>query len=170
MRGRGARALGIGEELPPNVLMRFGLRDIRNYDSVELERSLRWFAPLYEPAPARSPVAARSPGSACWPIKLSYFESGVYAVVAASPPPERCFAHIEHLGRVWVAWLDGSPWAESELAAKPALGSIATTVGLEFESIPKRPTSLVVRETFDPGWTAVLDGTNVEIQPESSVF
>ena len=33
----------LGEELPPNVLMRFGLADVRNYDSVELARSLAWF-------------------------------------------------------------------------------------------------------------------------------
>ncbi len=45
----GARALGLGEELPPNTLMRFGLSDPRNYDSVELARSLSWLAPLYEP-------------------------------------------------------------------------------------------------------------------------
>ncbi len=27
-----------------------------------------------------------------------------------------------------------------------------------------------MRETFDPGWTALLDGKRVEIQPESSDF
>ena len=30
--------------------MRFGLVDVRNYDSVELARSMDWFAPLYEDA------------------------------------------------------------------------------------------------------------------------
>src|SRR5262249_4499181 len=43
------RILGLGQELPPNTAMRYGLSDIRNYDSVELARSLEWFAPLYEP-------------------------------------------------------------------------------------------------------------------------
>ncbi len=42
------RALGLGEELPPGVLMRFGLSDPRNYDSVELAISLAWFDPIYE--------------------------------------------------------------------------------------------------------------------------
>jgi len=35
-----SRALGLGEELPPNVLMRCGLADVRNYDSVELDSRL----------------------------------------------------------------------------------------------------------------------------------
>ncbi|MGC8641144.1 MAG: hypothetical protein ACP5XB_14860, partial [Isosphaeraceae bacterium] len=47
----GQRALGIGQELPPNVLMRFGLADPRNYDSIELASSLKWLEPLYEPGP-----------------------------------------------------------------------------------------------------------------------
>ncbi len=46
----GMRAIGLGEELPPNVLMRFGLDDVRNYDSVELARSMDWFAPLSDDA------------------------------------------------------------------------------------------------------------------------
>ena len=35
-----------GAELPPNVLMRYGLRDARNYDSVETRRNLDWLRPL----------------------------------------------------------------------------------------------------------------------------
>lgn len=42
------RALGLGEELPPGVLMRFGLSDPRNYDSVELASSLSWFDSIYD--------------------------------------------------------------------------------------------------------------------------
>src|SRR5262249_24007990 len=38
--GPPARIVGVGEELPPNALMRYGLSDVRNYDSVELSRSL----------------------------------------------------------------------------------------------------------------------------------
>ena len=57
-RGRPVgRILGLGEELPPNTLMRYGLADVRNYDSVELARSLDWFAPLYD-EPSPRPVRA----------------------------------------------------------------------------------------------------------------
>src|SRR5262249_19208680 len=48
--GAEQRIIGLGEELPPNTLMRYGLADARNYDSVELARSSSWFAPLYEPS------------------------------------------------------------------------------------------------------------------------
>ncbi len=102
----GGRALGLGEELPPNVLMRFGLSDIRNYDSVELERSLQFFAPLYERG--RS-ITSRN--EITWDRVVAnrdlLRESGVYAVVAASPPPEGSFARVDRVGRVRVAWLDG---------------------------------------------------------------
>ena len=108
----GGRALGLGEELPPNVLSRFGLGDVRNYDSVELERSVRCFAPLYE---YRGSITSRN--EITWDRVVAnrelLQESGVYAVVAASPPPEGSFARIERVGRVWVAWLDGLPWATS---------------------------------------------------------
>ena len=48
--------------------MRYGLADARNYDSVELTRSLDWFAPLYEPGgrladePADDHLGGRDPG------------------------------------------------------------------------------------------------------------
>ena len=88
----GGRALGLGEEIPPNVLMRFGLRDIRNYDSIELARSQRFFAPLYDRS---GPITSRS--EITWERVVANLEllreSGVDAVVAASAPPEGSFAH-----------------------------------------------------------------------------
>ena len=42
-----ARFLAIGEALPPNQLMRFGLKDVRNYDSIELSRSFTSLKSLY---------------------------------------------------------------------------------------------------------------------------
>src|SRR5262249_2409098 len=48
-----ARVVAVGAELPPNMLMRYGLADVRNYDSVELARGLDWLAPLYEREPGR---------------------------------------------------------------------------------------------------------------------
>ena len=50
----------------PTSLMRYGLADVRNYDSVELARSLDWFAPLYEPGRrGADQPARRSPGTGC---------------------------------------------------------------------------------------------------------
>ena len=89
--------------------MRYGLADVRNYDSVELARSLDWFAPLYEPrSTARTsrrddhlgrsaprPRAAprgrrRAPSSAADPASRRRVRSGSIAS-----------------GAVWVARLDG---------------------------------------------------------------
>ena len=60
----GGRALGLGEELPPNVLMRFGLADIRNYDSVELAASLRMVRAALRTRRRSRRAEARSPGEA----------------------------------------------------------------------------------------------------------
>jgi hypothetical protein len=89
--------------------------------------------------------------------------------VAAAPPPEGSFARTERVGRVWVAWLDGRPWATAESSRAPL--TVARHDGqarIRIDS--EEATSLVARETFDPGWTALLDGKTVDIQPESSVF
>ena len=43
------RILGVGEVLPPNLLMRYGLNDLRNYDSIELTATIGWLSPSFEP-------------------------------------------------------------------------------------------------------------------------
>src|SRR5262249_5261708 len=99
----GSRVLGVGEELPPNVLMRFGLAAARNYDSVELERSVAWLDPVFVPSPAaRSSRRDVSWASAIGQIdRLS--ESSVGAIMGATPPPPGAFARVERAGRVWIA-------------------------------------------------------------------
>ena len=126
--GLDGRVLGVGEELPPNTLMRFGLGDVRNYDSVELSRNLDWFAPLYEPD--REPRSSRR--AITWAGVLRardrLREASVRAVVASAPPPPRAFARVDRVGAVWVARLDGAPWASA--ASRPrGSTSGATTAG-----------------------------------------
>ncbi len=115
----GERALGIGQELPPNVLMRFGLADPRNYDSVELARSLRWFAPLFEPGTetfsSRSQITWQSVDRARDRLE----DSCVKAVVGTSPPPTDRFAKVERSGEVWIAWLNPPGWVTSLAGATP---------------------------------------------------
>ncbi len=122
----GARALGLGEELPPNVLMRFGLADVRNYDSIELARSLSWFAPLFEhdgrPLSSRSAVTWYGVLEARDRLR----DSALCAIVAAAPPPPSAFERVEQVGRVWIAYCDGRPWADCESAQRGSTSGAAT--------------------------------------------
>ena len=126
----GERALGIGEELPPNVLMRYGLCDPRNYDSVELARSLRWFETLYEPGE----VAQTSRRQITWEGVLRsrqrLREASVAAVVGSARPPAGQFDRVDQVGSVWIAWLETPGWASlqsgtTRLAASRGPNSIS---------------------------------------------
>jgi hypothetical protein len=163
------RAVGLGEELPPNVLMRFGLSDLRNYDSVELASSLAWFDPLYQ----ASPAARTSRRAVAWEgvirARARLRESCVGAAVAAVAPPAGAFDRVEKAGRVWIAWLDAKPWVE---AAVPG-------TAVDWNREPGRarilvrapsPSRLTVRESWDPGWKALLDGQPVPVEPAGKSF
>ncbi len=164
-----ARVLGIGGELPPNTLMRFGLSDVRNYDSVELARSLSWLAPIYEPA--ATAVSSRSEinwnGVAHAQERLR--ESGVGAIVASTPPPTGEFGRTERVGRAWIAWLDAKPWADFE--SPEARIEFAKDHGDAEIAIDARVRGeVVVREIWDPGWNALLDGKPAIVRQKWGVF
>ena len=91
------------------------------------------------------------------------------AVVAGSPPPEGTFERVEQVGRVWVAWLDGKPWADSD-ASRTRLTVTRDHGRARILVDAQRPIALTVRETWDPGWKALLDGKPVKIQPKSAGF
>jgi hypothetical protein len=165
----GGRAIGLGQELPPNALMRFGLADVRNYDSVELARSLQWFAPLYQPG--GSALSSRS--EITWErvaaARERLCDSGLCAVVAATPPPDGVFDRVEKVSQVWIAWLDGRPWADSE-APGTRLNARRNCGFASLEIDAGAPEEVTLRETWDPGWTALLDGKPIEIEPKLGVF
>ena len=103
--GPGQRALGIGQELPPNVLMRFGLDDPRNYDSVELATSLKWLEPLFEPGPEALSSRREITWEGVHRAGSGSKQSCVAAVVGATPPPAAWFPRVDRAGDVWIAWL-----------------------------------------------------------------
>jgi len=169
--GTTRRALGVGEELPPNVLMRFGLADPRNYDSIELSRSLDWFEPLYEP----TDEARSSRRTVSWETVARALprleQSAVGAVVGATAPPEpELFERVERVGDVWIAWLKSANWVEvvgspsAVEATRPSAGSI------RLELLPGPARRVVIRETWDPGWSARVDGAPARVEQHLDAF
>jgi hypothetical protein len=173
--GATGRVLGVGEELPPNSLMRYGLADARNYDSIELACNLDWLAPLYAGDDEDERAHARtSRRTVTWAGVLRarerLRESGVRAIVGATPPPPGAFARVDRAGAVWIARLEGAPLVEVEgsgtapscLSQEPGL----IQVGVSSSS----PTRIIVRQTLDPGWKAKVDGRAVPIAPYRGAF
>ncbi len=168
--GRSGRVIGLGAELPPNILMRYGLLDARNYDSVEVARSLDWLAPLYDPR-----VEARtSRREITWDRVVAagdrLREAGVVAVVGPTPPPAPAgFERVDRVGAVWVARLAARP-----LAGLDGTGTIesmsAGDGGLRLHVRTPRESRLVVRETFDPGWRAEVDGVRTSVDEHLGTF
>jgi hypothetical protein len=160
---RDGRALGLGAELPPNVLMRYGLSDPRNYDSVELASSLAWFEPIFE----ISGGDRTSRRDVTWDSAMRGLDrlraSGVGAIVAAQPPPDGAFDRVEKVGGVWLAWLEARPWAEAgSTAAEVAWSREPGRAIIRLRS--PAPERIVVRETWDPGWKARIDGRPADLE------
>lgn len=154
-----ARLLAIGDELPPNLFMRYGLIDCRNYDSIEATRSLDWLDPLYEPEPGRPSRTSRR--TVTWAGVVRALErlrrAGVAAVVADEPPPEGVFRRVERVGRAWVAW----PGGAAEVPAGPHPGEIRIDAASAGDD-----RRVVVPVTFDPGWAASVDGRVAVVEPD----
>ncbi len=146
-------------------------RDVRNYDSVELASSLAWFEPALRTG-ARPPAraGAKSPGEGVIAARDRLLESGVGAVVAAVAPSRRRVRS----GRAGRARLDRVARAASRGPTPSRLAAGSTVIGdhgwARILVDARRGDRLMVRETWDPGWKALLDGKPVEIQPKSAVF
>jgi Bacterial membrane protein YfhO len=163
------RVLGLGEELPPNVLMRFGLSDVRNYDSVELASSLSWFKSLYEPISGSLSSRSEITWNGVIRARDRLIESGVGAIVASSPPPQGVFERVERVDRVWISWLAGKPWADSN-SARARLAAFRDHGQARILVNAPAAHTLAVRETWVPGWKALIDGQIAKIQRKSTGF
>ena len=143
--------------------MRFGLSDVRNYDSVELAA---------QPGLVRAALRAGVDGRADAAVATSPGQS--VRRPARSPArvvrrrdrrrrrllPAGAFARVETAGRVWIAWLDAAAWAEARLAGNRV--SWTRRAGAARIQVRRRaPDRLIVRETWDPG----LDGLGSTATP-----
>ncbi len=168
--GRSGRIIALGAELPPNTLMRYGLADARNYDSVELARSLDWLAPLYDPA-----VAARTSRRAITWARVASSrerlrEAGVRAVVApTAPPPGLGLGAAEAVGAAWLLKLDARPLVEA-LGAGSSASATAGPGRIDADVNAPGGADLIVRQTFDPGWRAAVDGEAAAVAPHLGAF
>ncbi len=156
------RILGIGSELPPNVLMRYGLADARNYDSIELSRGLDWFAPLYDPEPDRPSHTSRR--TIRWERVVDCLDrlraANVTAIVAATPPPQAAFDRVDRVGGVWIARLR----ATAPRIHRPSPREIELDLDGDLGEVRS------VAETYDPGWTATIDGRAAEVLAHRGTF
>ena len=163
--GVSGRIIGLGSELPPNVLMRYGLLDPRNYDSVELARNLEWLAPLYDPAVEAKTSRREINWARVMASRDRLRGASVRAVVGpTAPPSDSGLSRVERVGEVWVAWLDAPALVEVigggrivEAVEEPGRAMLVVSGDQEI--------SVVVRQTFDPGWRATVDGRAVAIEP-----
>jgi hypothetical protein len=156
-----ARIVAVGAELPPNMLMRYGLADLRNYDAIELAGMADWLAPLFdgpgegEARSSRRAISWAGVGRASGRLRAC----GVSAVVGASPPPGGLFDRVARIGEVWVGhWDSPGPAARVvedrdgivvvERADRPGMPEDLDTKGYERLTIPI---------PFVPGWEARCD-------------
>ena len=167
--GESGRILGLGEEWPPNVAMRYGLADPRNYDSVELTRSLAWLASLYETGNGVLSSRRTVTWAGVIRARQRLAESGVVAVVGASPPPPALAAEVERVGDVWLARLATQPRATLQ-SGREAVQLVGGNGRLEARFTLAHDDILVIRETYDPGWRAAVDGHAAVAEPWLGVF
>ena len=156
-----ARVLAIDGELPPNTLMRYGLCDLRNYDSIEMTAITDYFEPLF--------AADRSPGRTSrreveWPQitreQARLVAAGVRAVVSRTEPPEPLRAAAERVGKVWLTPLEG-----------PVVSYVHVGPGeIRIDASGNPGQGKVIPITFDRGWKAEVDGRPVPLEAHGQPF
>lgn len=168
-QGHEARFLALGEFLPPNELMRFGLKDVRNYDSIETLQSLTTLADLYEPSSDADRTSRRDADwSGVARAKEALKDFGMVAVVGPTEPPAGLFdGDAERVSDAWIGRWSGRPRlvfsgkSRAELVVDEpgrievrinADAASKTTPEPRAESELRTRESFRVREIWQPGW------------------
>ena len=152
-KGFEARFLALGEALPPNQLMAMGLKDVRNYDSIELLAGLKPFENLLE---------RRRSGDRTSRIELGWKEiadiaeplrrAGVVGILARSRPPVEIFETVaEVVPGLWVGLWPGVPRVEGDV--EKLLSDEPGRIEIRSRTAPLDG-SMLIRENFARGWSA----------------
>jgi len=89
--------------------------------------------------------------------------------VAPVPPPSGEFLRTERVGGAWLAWLSAKPWVDCAVPdARIELRKNHGRAEIAIDS-PAR-TEVVIRETWDPGWSAHIDGKPAVLGQKWGVF
>jgi len=163
-----ARVLGLGAALPPNLLMRYGLANLRNYDAIEVAGTLESLAGLYEAEPGR-------------PVRTSRLEAdwngarrrrdrlracGVTAVVGETPPPAGLFERVERVGSLWVGhW----PERRGPLRIRRFEGPIVELERTDV-TIHRSDETAAVPIAALPGWRAEAGGRPIAVLDRPGPF
>jgi len=146
-------------------LMRYGLADVRDYDSIELARAWDWFAPLYEP----STEARSSRRTVTWEgvrrASPRLAEAGVLAVVGATAPPTGLFARVDRVGDLWVGRPSARPLVEGGVKS-----ATFDSGRIRVELSRGGARRVVIRQMAEPGWVGQLDGRPIEVGRHRGTF
>jgi hypothetical protein len=166
------RVLSLEEEFPPNVLARYRIADLRNYDAIELRSSLDLFERLW-------PAAGRRTSNA-WTTWERVNEctdllrlANVRYVISTTMPAGQEGAPVV-FGKVMVQQLDRGAGVVSTLPgvdADPACAEPAVTGINDYGPgrlharvrVPDGHRLLVFSEAFMPGWRAWVDGRSSDV-------
>ncbi|MBI1325335.1 hypothetical protein GC170_19395 [bacterium] len=171
-KGHEARFLAVGECFPPNQLMRFGLKDLRNYDSIELLATLEGLEQLFETEDGNRDRSSRRPIEWAGVRRSAEVlrDRGVIGVVGHTKPETDIFDMVlEPIPGVFVGVWASRPKIEgpAELVEE-AGGSLRIRLERPTGELP-RPVRLRIRESFDSGWRISGDAEAAAIlRPEPS--
>ncbi len=154
-KGHEARFLAVGECFPPNQLMRFGLKDLRNYDSIELLATLDGLETLFDTGGVQADRSSRRPigWSGVARAAEALKDRGVIGVVGLTKPDPLLFERIlEPIPGVFAGVWPSRPKIEGPAdLVEEGGGSLRIRLNRSTGELP-RPVRLRIRESFDTGW------------------